>query len=102
MFKTKKSNKFAFVRTIFKGCEYHGYCSDITRTWPANGKFNDSQRVLYEVLFHVQGELIKMCANKFPLDYLYRRMVELLGSELKSAKVISKEANSDYKLNQVN
>ena len=21
------------------GCEYHGYASDLTRTWPVNGKF---------------------------------------------------------------
>lgn len=40
------------------GCEYGGYTSDITRTWPINGKFTPAQRVLYEVLLTVQKELI--------------------------------------------
>ena len=26
------------------GCEYHGYTSDITRTWPISGSFSDPQR----------------------------------------------------------
>lgn len=40
------------------GCEYGGYTSDITRTWPVSGDFNPVQRVLYEVILTVQRELI--------------------------------------------
>ena len=29
------------------GCEYNGYCSDVTRVWPVDGRFNKSQRELY-------------------------------------------------------
>ena len=32
------------------GCELHGYCSDVTRTWPVSGIFNKYQRALYEVV----------------------------------------------------
>ncbi len=32
------------------GCELHGYCSDVTRTWPVNGAFNKYQRAIYEVV----------------------------------------------------
>ena len=32
------------------GCELHGYCSDVTRTWPVNGTFDKYQRAIYEVV----------------------------------------------------
>ena len=32
------------------GCEWHGYASDVTRTWPVNGKFSKEQREIYEVV----------------------------------------------------
>ena len=35
---------------IDAGCELHGYASDITRTFPANGTFTGAQRALYEVV----------------------------------------------------
>jgi Xaa-Pro aminopeptidase len=31
------------------GGEYHGYTADITRTWPANGRFSPAQRKVYEL-----------------------------------------------------
>merc|ERR1719189_973097 len=40
------------------GCEYHGYSSDITRTWPATGSWSPRQRELYEVVLTTQEELI--------------------------------------------
>lgn len=40
------------------GCEYGGYSSDITRTWPINGKFTDAQKTLYDVVLQLQKELI--------------------------------------------
>lgn len=40
------------------GCEYGGYSSDITRTWPVNGQFSKEQRLLYEVVQRLQQDLI--------------------------------------------
>ena len=40
------------------GCEFHGYSSDITRTWPVNGKFTEPQRELYELVLRVQKKCI--------------------------------------------
>jgi Xaa-Pro aminopeptidase len=40
---------------IDAGCELDGYASDITRTFPANGKFSAPQRALYE-LVHASQE----------------------------------------------
>lgn len=35
---------------IDAGAEYAGYAGDITRTFPANGRFSDAQRRLYDVV----------------------------------------------------
>ncbi len=32
------------------GCEYQSYASDITRTFPVNGRFTPEQRAVYEVV----------------------------------------------------
>ena len=32
------------------GCEVFGYCSDVSRTWPVNGKFTSQQRDLYDLV----------------------------------------------------
>jgi Xaa-Pro aminopeptidase len=46
---------------IDSGCEYRGYASDITRTFPANGRFTPAQRDLYEVVLEAQAEAIGRC-----------------------------------------
>jgi Xaa-Pro aminopeptidase len=43
---------------IDAGCELHGYASDITRTFPANGKFTAPQRELYEIVLAAQEAAI--------------------------------------------
>jgi Xaa-Pro aminopeptidase len=35
---------------IDAGCELDGYASDITRTFPADGKFTPAQRILYDIV----------------------------------------------------
>lgn len=42
------------------GGEYHGYASDITRTWPVNGKFTEPQRQLYQAVLNVNKACIKV------------------------------------------
>ncbi|HAX73315.1 MAG TPA: Xaa-Pro aminopeptidase [Firmicutes bacterium] len=42
------------------GCEWNHYCSDISRTFPVNGKFTDRQKAVYEVVLNTQIETIKM------------------------------------------
>ena len=40
------------------GCEYGYYASDITRTFPVNGRFNPAQRAVYEVVLAAQEAAI--------------------------------------------
>lgn len=42
------------------GCEYQYYASDITRTFPANGKFSGEQRAIYDIVLAAQLAGIKM------------------------------------------
>ena len=40
---------------IDAGAEYDGYASDITRTFPVNGKFSPQQRQLYDIVLAAQA-----------------------------------------------
>ena len=42
------------------GCEYMGYTTDIARTWPANGKYSKSQKMIYEIVLRTH----KICLEK--------------------------------------
>jgi len=44
---------------IDAGAEYDGYASDITRTFPVNGKFSSEQRALYDVVLAAQSAAIE-------------------------------------------
>ncbi|WP_422126509.1 Xaa-Pro aminopeptidase [Thioalkalivibrio sulfidiphilus] len=44
---------------IDAGCELQGYASDITRTFPVNGRFSPAQRELYEVVLEAQYAAIE-------------------------------------------
>jgi Xaa-Pro aminopeptidase len=43
---------------IDAGCELDGYASDITRTWPVNGRFSPAQREVYEIVLAAQAAAI--------------------------------------------
>ncbi len=41
------------------GCEYDYYASDVTRTWPVNGRFSKPQREIYEIVLQAQHAAIE-------------------------------------------
>jgi Xaa-Pro aminopeptidase len=43
---------------IDAGCELDGYASDLTRTWPVNGRFSAAQREVYEMVLAAQQAAI--------------------------------------------
>ena len=44
---------------IDAGCEYQGYASDITRTFPVSGKFSGAKKDVYEIVLAAQLEAIE-------------------------------------------
>ena len=42
------------------GAEYHNYASDVTRTYPVNGKFSEPQRKIYQLVLNAQNACIAM------------------------------------------
>ena len=44
---------------IDAGCELDGYASDITRTFPADGRFTPAQRELYEIVLAAQQAAVE-------------------------------------------
>ena len=42
------------------GAEYKGYASDITRTFPINGRFTEAQRNIYDLVLETQMSCVEM------------------------------------------
>ena len=42
------------------GTKWEGYCSDITRTYPINGKYSERQRQVYDIVLKANREVAKV------------------------------------------
>ncbi len=62
---------------IDAGAEYDGYASDITRTFPVNGKFSGPQRDLYEVVLTAQLAAIAEVRVGNPWDHVHETAVRV-------------------------
>jgi Xaa-Pro aminopeptidase len=60
------------------GAEYKGYASDITRTFPINGKFTEAQRDIYDLVLETQMSCIDMVRPGVRLEDLKTHSVEML------------------------
>ena len=62
---------------IDAGAEYDGYASDITRTFPVNGKFSRPQRDLYQVVLAAQLKAIEEVRAGNPWDHVHETAVRI-------------------------
>ena len=60
------------------GAEYKGYASDITRTFPINGKFSQAQREIYDLVLKTQKSCVDMVRPGVRLEDLKTHSIELL------------------------
>ncbi|MGH8630485.1 MAG: aminopeptidase P N-terminal domain-containing protein, partial [Burkholderiales bacterium] len=63
---------------IDAGCEVEGYASDITRTFPVNGRFSGAQRDIYELVLAAQAAAISQVKPGNEWEDPHRAAVKVL------------------------
>lgn len=89
---------------IDAGCEYEYYASDITRTFPVNGKFSSAQKALYELVLDAQLQAIEAVKpgnhwddpHNITVRVITKGLVELGLLKGKVDKLIESEAYKDF------
>ncbi|XP_061495219.1 xaa-Pro aminopeptidase 3 isoform X5 [Rhineura floridana] len=78
------------------GCESSCYVSDITRTWPINGRFTSPQAELYQAVLEVQTSCLRLCSPGVSLDNIYSLMLTLIGQKLKDLGILQKSTTENH------
>ncbi len=60
------------------GAEYRGYAADITRTFPANGRFSKAQRELHDLVGEAQAAALAQARPGVPYEAGHHAAVEAL------------------------
>jgi Xaa-Pro aminopeptidase len=60
------------------GAEYKGYASDITRTFPINGRYTKAQREIYDLVLETQMACVEMVRPGTTHDELKSHSIEML------------------------
>ncbi|XP_069823454.1 xaa-Pro aminopeptidase 3 [Dendropsophus ebraccatus] len=77
------------------GCEASCYVSDITRTWPVNGKFSAAQQEIYEAVLEVQKSCLSLCTPGTSLENLYSHMLSQLGNKLQDLGIVPRRCSDN-------
>lgn len=76
------------------GAEYHGYTADVTRTIPANGKFTEEQKAVYNLVYQAQEEAIKICKAGIPFNAPHYKAQEIINKGLAALGIIKSETET--------
>jgi len=74
---------------IDAGCELDGYASDVTRTFPVNGRFSAPQRAVYELVLAAQAAAIAAVRPGNSWDAPHAAAVRTLAQGLLDLKLLS-------------
>lgn len=94
---------------IDAGCEYEYYASDITRTFPASGKFSPEQKAIYELVLKAQDAAIAAVQPGASWDAPHEESVKVITRGLiklgllkgTPARLIKSEAYKDFYMHRV-
>ncbi len=73
---------------IDAGAENQGYAADITRTFPAGGRFSRRQRDIYEIVLAAQKAMIAISRPPILSSELHARSMAMIAQGLKSLGVL--------------
>jgi len=73
---------------IDAGCEVEGYASDITRTFPVNGRYSPAQREIYDIVWRAQQAAIKKVQPGNHWDDPHRAAVRVITKGLLDLKLL--------------
>lgn len=76
---------------IDAACELDGYAADITRTFPANGRFSPAQRELYEIVLAAQRAAIDATRPGASFEAPHDAAVRVLAQGLLDTGIVSHE-----------
>ncbi len=79
---------------IDAGCEYAYYTADVTRTFPANGRFTPAQRRVYEIVLRAEEATIELARPGNSIEQLHARCVELLTEGMVELGLLEKPASA--------
>ncbi len=74
---------------VDSGAEVNHYASDVTRTWPVNGRFTPEQRAIYEIVLRAQLAGIDAVRVGRPVDEYHRIAVRSLTEGLVDIGLLS-------------
>jgi Xaa-Pro aminopeptidase len=63
---------------IDAGAEYKGYASDITRTFPINGRYTKAQREIYDLVLKAQMSCVEMVRPGVTHEQIKQHSIEVL------------------------
>jgi len=63
---------------IDAGCEYQNYASDITRTFPVNGRFNPEQKAIYHIVLKAQQAIMALIKPGIAWNQLQKTCVDFV------------------------
>ena len=80
------------------GAEYRGYTADVTRTIPVNGKFNNEQKIIYDLVYKSQEEAIKEAIIGNSFNDIYLKSYDIIAKGLIDLGIIDdyREARKYY------
>lgn len=79
------------------GAKNNGYCADISRTFPINGRFNDLQRTIYSIVLGCNKMVIKEIKPGITIKEIQEKVIEYLATGcLKAGLIKTKEEISNY------
>lgn len=94
---------------IDAACEYEHYASDITRTFPASGKFSAEQKAIYNLVLKAQVAAIDAVAPGAPWDAPHNASIKIITQGLvklgllkgRPSQLIKSEAYKDFYMHRV-